>query len=82
MVKDVGTLKTVPTAFKKSSDVVSEGVVKNTEFNTLNTKVNNLENKITDATTLILINQYNRDKQNFEKKIGETDKKYLTLVVH
>ena len=48
-------------------------VVKNTKFNTLKTKVNNSETKIPDATTLIHINQYNKDKQNLEKK--DVDKK-------
>ena len=36
---DVGKLKTFPIDLKKLSDVVSKNVVKNTEFNTLNTKV-------------------------------------------
>ena len=34
----------------------------------LKTKVYNLDKKIPDATTVIHINQYNTDKQNFEKK--------------
>ena len=72
---DVGKLKTVPVDLKKFSDVVDNEVVKNTKFNTLKTKVNNLENKIPDATTLIHINQYKTDKQNLEKKIGDVDKK-------
>ena len=46
-----------------------------TKFNTLQTKVNNLEKKIPDETTLTYINQYNKDKQNLEKKIGDADKK-------
>ena len=41
----------------------------------LKAKVNNWEKKITDATTLIHINQYNTNKQNLEKKIGDVDKK-------
>ena len=41
----------------------------------LNTKVNNFENKIPDATTLIHINQYNTDNQNLEKTIGDVDEK-------
>ena len=53
---DVGKLKTVPADLKKLSDVVDNEVVKNTKFNTLRTKVNNLEKKIPDATTLIHIN--------------------------
>ena len=72
---DVGKLKTVPVDLKKLSDVVDNEVVKNTKYNTLKTKVSSLENKIPDATTLIHINQYNTDKQNLEKKIGDVDKK-------
>ena len=36
---------------------------------------NSLEKKIPDAATLIHINQYNTDKQNLEKKIGDVDQK-------
>ena len=43
-------------------------VVKNTTFITVETKVNKLDKKISDPTTLIHINQYNKDKQNLEKK--------------
>ena len=43
-------------------------VAKKTKFNTLNTKVNNLDKKITDATNLIHVNQYSTDKQNLDKK--------------
>ena len=64
---DVGKLKTVPIDLKNLSDIVDDEVIKNTKFNTLKTKVNNLEKKILDATTLIHINQYNTDKQNLEK---------------
>ena len=67
---DVDKLKTVPVELKKLNDVVDNEVVKSTKFNTPATKVNNLEKKIPDATTLIHINQYNTDKQNLEKKIG------------
>ena len=45
------------------------------------TKVDNSEKKIPDITTLIHINQYNTEKQNFEKKIGDVDKKYQIRVV-
>ena len=61
---DVAKLKTVPVDLKKLSDVVDNEVVKNTVFNTLKTKVNNLERKIADAITLIHINQYNTNKIN------------------
>ena len=47
---------------KKLSDVVDNEVDKNTKFNTLKTKVNNLQKKILDATTLIHTNQYNTNK--------------------
>ena len=40
-------------------------------YNKLNTKVNIIENKIPDTFTLIQINQYNTDKENLEKKIGD-----------
>ena len=53
---------------KKLSDVVDNEVVKNRKFKTPKTKVNTLEKKIPNATTLIYINQYNTDKQNLEKK--------------
>ena len=66
---------------KKLGDAVDNEVVKNAKFNTLNTKVNNLERKIPDATILIHINQCNTDKQNLEKNIGGVDKKYQMQVV-
>ena len=66
---DAGKLKTVPTDLKKLCYVVRKEVVKNIEFNTLNTTVNNSEKKNRDATTLIHINQYNTGKQNLEKKM-------------
>ena len=58
---DLGKLKTVPVDFKKLSDVVDNEVVKNTKFSMLKTKVNNLEKKVPDATTLIHISQHNKD---------------------
>ena len=44
-------------------------------YNKLNTKVNNLEKEIPDATTLIRINHYNTDKHNLEKKFEDIDEK-------
>ena len=58
----VGKLKTVPVDLKNLSDVIDNEVGKNRNFNTLKTKVNSLEKKIPDETTLIHTNQYNRDK--------------------
>ena len=54
---DVGKSKAVTVDLKKLSDVVDNAVIKNTKFNTLKAKVNNLENKIPNTTTLIDINQ-------------------------
>ena len=54
--------------------LVANEVVKNTKFNAVKTKVNTLEKKIHDTTTLIHINQYNTEKQNLKKKIGDIDK--------
>ena len=59
---DIVNLKTVPVNLKKLSDVVDNEVVKNSKFNTLNTKVNGLEKKIFNATSIVYINQYNTDK--------------------
>ena len=53
---------------KKLRDVVDNEVVKNTKFNALKTKINNLKKTIPDATTLIHMNQHNTNKQNLEKK--------------
>ena len=50
---DVAKLKTVPIDFKKLSDIMKN------EVNTLETKVNKLNKKNSDGTTLILNNQYN-----------------------
>ena len=61
---DVGKWKTVAVDLKMVSDVVDNEVVENTKFNTVKRKVNNLDQKVPDTTTLIHINQYNRDKQN------------------
>ena len=49
---DVGMLKTVPLDLKKFSDVVRKEVVEKTVYNTLNNKVNDLENKFSDISIL------------------------------
>ena len=61
-------------------------VVKNTKFNTLKTKINSLEKKISDATTLTYIDQYKTDKKNLQKnknknKSRDVDTKYQIQVV-
>ena len=65
---DVGKLKAVPVDLKKLSDLVANEVVKNAKFNTLKKKIKSLEKKIPDATTLIHINHYNKDRQKLDKK--------------
>ena len=60
---DFGKLKTIPVDLKKLSDVVGNEVDKDTKYNTLKTKVNNLDTKVPYTTTLVHINQYNTDKQ-------------------
>ena len=52
----------VPFDFKQLDDVVSKEVVKKAVYNELNLKVNRLEKKIIDASTLIQANQHNFDK--------------------
>ena len=74
---DVGKLKTVAVDLKKLSHIVDNEVAKNPKFNTLKTKVSSFGKKILDATTLIYINQYNTDKLNLEKKIGDIEKKNI-----
>ena len=54
---DIGKLQTAPIDYKRLSDVMSKEIAKYTKYNTLNTKVNNLIKKITDATTFIYVNQ-------------------------
>ena len=66
---DVGKLKTVLADMKKLSNAVDNEVVKNTNFNTRKTKINNLNKKIPDAITLIHTSQYNTDKKKLEKKL-------------
>ena len=60
---------------KKLSDVVDNEVFKKTKFNTIKTKVNNLEKRIPDAATSVYINQCNTGKQNLEKIIGNVNEK-------
>ena len=52
----------VPFDFKQLDDVVSKEVVKKAVYNELNLKVNRLEKKIIDESTLIQANQHNFDK--------------------
>ena len=60
---------------------MSKEVVINAVYSKLNRKVNDLENKIPDVSTLIQKNQYSKDKNNLEKTIREIRAKYPILVV-
>ena len=55
-------------AFKKLSELGSNEAIKKSKFNKLNTKVNNLEYKVTDVSTLIQTSKYITDKPNLQKK--------------
>ena len=62
-------------------------MLKTTKRSKLNTKVNNLEKKIPDATNLIHINQYNTDKKvwkkrDLDKKIPEVSGLVTTTVLN
>ena len=48
---DVGKLITIPEDLKKPSYVVYNTVVKSTELNTLKTKVNKFDNKVSNSAT-------------------------------
>ena len=72
---NVGKLKAVPLDLKKLINVVDNEVVKNTKLNRRKTKVNNLDKKIPDASTIIHINQYHTDNQILEKNVRDFDKK-------
>ena len=74
-VIDIDMLKILPLDLKNLSDVVVEKFQKKRCIKKLNSKLNNLESRNLDASTLIQINQYNKDKQNLERKNENVDKK-------
>ena len=54
--------------WNKLSDAVDKQDGKDTKINTIKTKVNKIDTKILDATTLIHINQYKKDKRMCREK--------------
>ena len=64
---DFGKLNTVPVDLKRLSYVVDNEVFKNIKFNTLKMRLNKLDKKIPDATTLICINQYKQINKIWKK---------------
>ena len=67
---DVSEIKTIVIDLKKLSDGMKNEVVKYAKFITLKMKINKLDKKIPDATTLFPINQLNTKKQT-KKQIAE-----------
>ena len=67
---DIDKLVHVPVDFSKLSDVVKNDVVKETEYNKLVTKVDNI-----DTTNFVKKNKYEKDGSDFEDKISKIDKK-------
>ena len=78
---DVGELKITPVDLKKLSDVVGNEAVEKTVYSKLKAKLNKLDKKITNATILIHINQYNTDKPNLDKKNRNIYKKIPDVTV-
>ena len=78
---DVVKLKIIPIDLEKMSNLVDKNVVKKAVYDTLNTKVYNLEEKISGGSTLIWTNQYNIDQQSLEKNVDDAEKKFLVLLV-
>ena len=54
--------------WNKLRDAVDKQDGKDTKINTIKTKVYKIDTKILDATTLIHINQYKKDKQMCREK--------------
>ena len=75
---DVGKLKTAPAGLKRLSDLVDNEVFKNTKFNTLKTKVNNLEkfswsNYISSCKSVQhRWVKFREENWDFDKKIPDT----------
>ena len=76
---DGDKFKIVSVDLKKLSNTVSKKIVKKVVCNNLNTKVNDLENKIPGVSSLIQTNQYKTDQKSLEKKIWILGKKKKLL---
>ena len=60
----------------KLSNVVENDVVYKTVYDKLVAKVNNI-----DTAGFVLKTSYDKDKSDFEKKVSDADKKFLTQVI-
>ena len=67
---DADKLKTVSVDLAKLSNVVTNDIVKKTEYNKLVTKVDNI-----DTTNFVKKTKYEKDGSDFEDKISKIDKK-------
>ena len=67
---DANKLKTVPVDLAKLSNAVKNDVVKKTEYNSLKTKVDNI-----DTTNFVLRTKYEKDGSDFEDNIRKINKK-------
>ena len=63
---NIDKLKVVPTDLSKLSDIVKNDVVKKTEYNSLKTKVDNIDN-----TNFVKKTKYEADGVNLENKIND-----------
>ena len=72
---DVSKLITVSVDLRKLSNVVNHEVVKNTGYDKLLTKVNNI-----DTSGFVLKTKYTADKSDLEKKLVMQTKKIVILV--
>ena len=73
---NIDKLVPVPVDLSKLSGVVKNDVAKNTVYDKLLTKVNSI-----DISGFVLKTKYDTDKLDLEKKISDTEKKFLILVV-
>ena len=67
---EISKLETTVVDLNKLSDVVTNDVVKNTEYYVAVKKINDI--KVTDTSSLIL-------KDDFDTKIGEIEKKKILI---
>ena len=69
---DIDKLTRFPNYLAKLSNVVKNDVVKKSEYNKLDTKVDNI-----DTSGFVLKNKCDTDKSGLEKKISDVDKRIL-----
>ena len=71
---DTGKLKTVPNDLAKLSNVVKNGVVKKTDYNTLKSKVDGI-----DTSAFITRTKFTADTNALDDKIDKVEKKISVL---